>query len=68
MTKAELKEIEKIENMSQVEMARLWRYAPSSHSYFNTQKPYFQIFKNRFAKLGGFTPKISKQIDKESGH
>ena len=66
MTKAELKEIERIENMSRIEMARLWRYAPSSHSYFNTQKPYFQIFKNRFAKLGGFTPKISKQIDKEA--
>lgn len=34
MTKAELKEIEKIEDMSRIEMARLWRYAPSSHSYF----------------------------------
>lgn len=68
MTKAELKEIEKIETMSQTEMARLWRYALSSHSYFDTQKPYFKIFKNRFAKLGGFTPEISKQIDREADH
>ena len=57
------KEIEKINSMSQVEMCKLWRYAPSDHPYFNSQLPYFKIFEERlFNHFGGFTPTISKAL------
>lgn len=56
------KEIDKINNMSQVEMAKLWRFAPPGHPYFKKDSPYFEIFKKRFDKLGGFTSGISKAI------
>ena len=59
---AEDPEIEKINNMSQEEMARLWRFSSSGHKYFDKSKPYFEIFNKRFQKLGGFTPEISKKI------
>jgi len=55
-------EIEKINNMTQMEMARLQRFAPSGHKYFDSSKPYFEIFSERFKELGGFTPAISKEI------
>ncbi|MCK4498920.1 hypothetical protein KAU11_00310 [Candidatus Babeliales bacterium] len=58
----ETKEIEKINQMSQLEMARLWRFAPPGHLYFDTTKPFWNAFKNRFDDLGGFTPAISKAI------
>lgn len=49
--------------MSQIEMARLWRFAPSGHPIFSTlNDPLFQIFEERFQELGGMTPKISKAI------
>lgn len=56
------KEINRINNMSQEEMAKLWRFAPPGHPYFDTAKPYFEIFEKRFKELGGFTPEISKSI------
>lgn len=62
MTDAETKTIEHINQMSQMEMAKLWRYAPSSHPYFDKTKPFFKIFQKRFKELGGFTPTISKTI------
>jgi hypothetical protein len=55
-------EIDKINKMSQLEMARLCRNAPVGHIYFNTSKHYHEIFQKRFKELGGFTPSISKQI------
>lgn len=55
-------EIEKINKMSQLEMAFLWRNAPAGHHYFDKTKPYHEIFKKRFNKLGGFTVAISKQL------
>ena len=55
--------IERIKQMSQIEMARLWRFAPSGHPIFSTlNDPLFQIFEERFQELGGMTPKISKAI------
>lgn len=54
--------IKNINNLSRTEMARLWRFAPSSHIYFDNTKPYYKIFKKRFDSLGGFSPKISKEI------
>lgn len=55
-------EIDKINRMSQLEMARLWRFAPAGHPYFDSTKPYFPIFEARFKNLGFFTPAISKSI------
>ena len=62
MTDTEQIEIDKINQMSQVEMARLWRFAPSGHPWFDASKPFFKIFEKRFKGLGGFTPTISKAI------
>jgi hypothetical protein len=64
ITKNEQKTIDDINQMSQMEMASLWRYAPSGHPYFDTSKPFSKVFDKRFEKLGGFTPIISKTIDR----
>lgn len=55
-------EIDKINQMSQFEMAQLWRFAPSGHPYFDGSKPFYPFFQKRFKELGGFTPAISKAI------
>ena len=55
-------EIKCINEMSQYEMARLWRYASAGHRYFDLQLPFFEVFNKRFKELGGFTPKISKSL------
>ena len=55
-------EVENINKMSRIEMAHLWRFAPSGHKYFDLRLPYYDIFKKRFAELGGFDPSISKAI------
>lgn len=50
----------KIEKMTQLEMARLTRFAPSGHPCFDTRYPEIhECFDNRFK---GMTPKLSKQI------
>ncbi len=56
------KEIEKINNMSHEEMARLYRFAPSGHIYFDTTLIYWSIFNKRFQALGGMTSELSKKI------
>jgi hypothetical protein len=62
-TEEEIKEIRaEIDNMSQLEMARLYRFAPAGHIYFNSTLPFFDYFNKRFKDLGGMTPGISKQI------
>lgn len=58
----ERSEIEKINAMTQIQMARLHRFAPTGHMYFDSTKPYNAVFKKRFAELGGMTPTISKII------
>lgn len=62
MTNPEKKEIEIINQMSQRDMASLWRHAPVGHPYFDRTKPFFEVFNKRFTELGGFTPEISKSI------
>lgn len=62
MEENELLEIEKINNMSHLEMARMWRFSPPGHPYFDNSKPFFKVFKERFDKFGGFTVNISKEI------
>lgn len=51
-----------INNMTQIQMARLWRFTPSGHIYFDCALPFYHIFQKRFAELGGMTPDISKSI------
>lgn len=62
MIKPDPKIVAKINRLSRLDMARLWRFAPTAHDYFNTLLPYHDIFKRRFEKLGGFSPAISKAI------
>ena len=63
LTEEEKKVIDKINEMDHLDMASLWRNAPSGHSYFDTTKPYHEVFKKRlFTHFDGFTPAISKSI------
>jgi len=62
MTEDEKKTIEVINQMSQEAMARLHRFAPSGHPYFDMTKPFYRVFEARFKKLGGMTPEISKHL------
>ena len=56
-----------IDVLDQVEMARLTRFARPGHTYFNTQCPeVVNHFQERFRKLGGMTPAISKHIGLQS--
>ena len=51
-----------IEKMSHLEMAHLYRFGPSGHTFFDSSKPYNEIFMKRFKELGGMTTTISKEI------
>ena len=58
--------IDHINGMGHKEMCRMWRYAPPGHPYFRHNLPYFEVFRSRlFDWFGGFTPEISKEIEKE---
>lgn len=50
---------DRIDGMTQQEMASLWRFAPSGHPVFDKNLPLFEHFQERFR---GFTPQISKAI------
>jgi len=55
--------VRKLFKMDQVTMARLYRFSPPGHPVFDSNNnPLYEIFKMRFAKLGGLTPSISKEI------
>ena len=63
MTEIEIQqEIRKFNNMTQTEMATIWRFSASGHPYFDSRLPLYEVFKERFVKLGGMTPAISKTI------
>lgn len=51
---------EKIDNMTHSQMAAKYRFTEAGHPIFRF--PLFDYFMERFNKLGGFTPRISKQI------
>ena len=51
-----------IDKLSQIDMARLWRYAPTGHIYFDTSKPIAAYFQQKFKEKGGMTCDISKAI------
>lgn len=62
MSQEEINETMKINSMTHIEMARLYRFAKSGHPYFDSTLPFKEIFMKRFNELGGMTPQISKQI------
>jgi len=63
MTELEIKKHKEIiDKMSREEMAKLWRFAPTGHAYFNNAIPLFEHFNAKFKKLGGFNTAISKKI------
>lgn len=51
-----------IDEMSQIEMARAWRFDLYSSSYFSSTQEVFNYFKKKFEEKGGMTPAISKEI------
>lgn len=54
---------QRIDSMTREQMARAWRYAPSGDPMFRDEAGVY--FETRFKDLGGFSPKISKAIDRE---
>lgn len=52
----------KIDALSHLEMAKLYRFAPSGHPYFDSAMVVSQYFFGRWVRLGGMTPELSKQI------
>lgn len=56
------REIDKINAMTHLEMARRYRFAVDGDPYFDNTLPYYEVFNERFKMLGGFTPEISKEI------
>jgi len=55
-------ETKHINNLSHLDMARIYRFAESGHLYFDARYPYYDLFMKRFNKLGGMTPEVSKAI------
>lgn len=53
---------DKIDKMTQREMAQLLKFAPVGHQMFDRSLPLFDYFKKRFKELKGMTPAISKSI------
>ena len=51
-----------IDKLSQIELTRLYRFAPSGHPYFSSDTGLYPYFTERFKELGGMTPSVSKQI------
>ena len=53
---------QEIDGMDQESMAHRWRFSKSGDLMFRSDLPFYDRFKKRFDKLGGFTPEISKRI------
>ena len=62
LSESEKIELRKIYLLTRDELARIWRFAPTGHPWFNSTLPYFKHFNRRFKRLGGMSPSISKQI------
>lgn len=54
--------IDKINTLSHEDMARLWRFAPVGHIYFNCQLPFWAVFEKRWLEFGGWNSELSKRI------
>ena len=55
-----MKVLDEINNLTQIEMARLTRFAETGHPYFVGKVG--KYFQKRFKELGGMTSAISKMI------
>lgn len=53
---------DKIDNMSHLEMARMWRFSSVDHPVFSERYSLFKYFDSRFKRLGGMTSKVSKAL------
>jgi hypothetical protein len=63
-TKEEIERLEnEISNMSQLDMAKRWRFSSLGNPMFRCDLPLSEKFQKRFKELGGFTPEISKAIE-----
>ena len=51
-----------IDSMDREHMCRLWRFAEPGYPCFDLTTPLAAYFKERFDKLGGFSPEISKAL------
>lgn len=49
-----------IDGLTRIEMARLWRFAPTGHILLSGEAG--KYFGQRFGELGGFSTEISKAI------
>lgn len=54
---------DEIDKMSHVDMATFLRFAPIGHPIFDSQDDLYDYFQDRFQKLGGWTPEISRLIE-----
>jgi hypothetical protein len=52
-----------IDEMSQEEMCRLWRFAPTGYRLFIGELGFY--FEKKLREKGGFTPEISRKLDWE---
>lgn len=60
MTEEEIQQWKsKLDSMSQIELARLWRFAEVGSPVFDSSLPIYEHFQNLFK---GMTPEISKTI------
>ncbi len=53
----------RIDAMSRIQMARKHRFSPPGDPFFQGETG--KYFAKRFGELGGFSPEISKLIDRE---
>jgi hypothetical protein len=51
-----------IGQLDHTDMAIIHRFAPSEHPFFTVDTGLSKYFNDRFKKLGGMTPEISKLI------
>ena len=52
-----------IDNMTHLEMCRMWRFGTGNPVFFDSTNPISKYFQDRlFVHFGGFTPEISKQL------
>ena len=57
-----------IEKLSRWDIAYLIRFEPSGHAYFrNDLRFLYDTLMKRFVSLGGWTPGLSKAIDRARG-
>lgn len=66
MTKEQI-EVEKkhIDSLTHIQLARIYRFAPSGHKYFDAfgeNREIYDYFMTRFKSLGGITTEVSKYI------